>query len=217
MVFFYERFEKLFVHKISEWELKGRRYIRCISVLFLTTLAAQIGTLPITATYFEKISFISLLANLVVVPLANIALAVGFFQIIAGVFSGFLSSIIAETNNVLLSFQLMFIKWCASFDFAYIEFYKFNLFNTVAYFVILVSLFTTTMKKLKFRLVLSFLIIASVIIYNIDFDKKLKVTFLDVGQGDCAIIHTPDDKTIVVDCGKKSMSYNSGERTIAPI
>ena len=216
MVFFYERFEKLFVHKISEWELKGKKYIRYILVLFLTTLAAQIGTLPITATYFEKISFISLLANLVVVPLANIALAIGFFQIIAGVFSGFLSSIIAETNNFLLSFQLIFIKWCASFDIAYTEFYKFNLFNTVAYFVILISLLTATMKKLKFRLVLSFLIIASVFIYNVDFEKKLKVTFLDVGQGDCAIIHTPDDKTIVVDCGKKSMSYNSGERTIAP-
>ena len=216
MVFFYERLEKLLEPRISEWDVKGKKYIRYMLVLFLTTFAAQIGTLPITATFFGKISFISLLANLIVVPIANIALAIGFFQIIVSIVSPFLSSIIAESNNILLSIQLWFIRWCASFDFAYIEFYKFNLFYTVVYFLILLSLFTATRKNVKFRILLSALIFTTAVLLNMNLNKKLKVTFLDVGQGDCAVIQTPDDKTIIIDCGNKSLTYDSGERTIAP-
>ena len=216
MVFFYERFEKLLAPKINEWDIKGKKYIRYMLVLFLTTLAAQIGTLPITATFFGKISFISLLANLFVVPIANIALAIGFFQIIISIVSPFLSSVIAESNNILLSIQLWFIRWCASFDFAYIEFYKFNLFYTIIYFLILLLLFTATRKNVKYRILLSVLIFSAAVLLNLELNKKLRVTFLDVGQGDCAVIQTPDDKTIIVDCGIKSLTYDSGERTIAP-
>lgn len=216
MVFFYERLEKLFAKRINEWDIKGKKYIRYMLVLFLTTLAAQLGTLPITATFFGKISFVSLLANLFVVPIANIALAIGFFQIIVGIVSPFLSSIIAESNTLLLSIQLWFIRWCASFDFAYIEFYKFNLFYTVIYFLILLLVSTATLKNVKFRILLSALIFSTAVLLNLNLDKKLKVTFLDVGQGDCSVIQTPDDKTIIIDCGNKSLTYDSGERTIAP-
>ncbi len=216
MVFFYERFERLLSPRINEWNIKGKKYIRYLLVLFLTTLAAQIGTLPITAAFFGKISFISLLANLVVVPIANIALAIGFFQILVSIVSPFLSSIIAESNIILLSFQLWFIRLCASFDFAYIEFYKFNLFYTIVYFLILLLLFTATRKNVKFRILLSVLIFSAAVLLNLNLNKKLRVTFLDVGQGDCVVIQTPNDRTIIVDCGKQSLTYDSGERTIAP-
>ncbi len=114
MVFIYNLFEKIFNCKISEWNINEKKYVQNISVLFFTTLAAQIGTIPLTADYFGKVSVISLIANVIAVPLANLSLAIGFFQIITGIFSDYFSSIIAGTNNILLSFQLLFIKWCSS-------------------------------------------------------------------------------------------------------
>lgn len=45
----------------------------------------------------------------------------------------------------------------------------------------------------------------------------LKVTFLDVGQGDCALIETPDGKNILVDCGNSTKTFDNGEKTIAPL
>jgi competence protein ComEC len=71
-------------------------------------------------------------------------------------------------------------------------------------------------SKIAFRFVLSILLILSVLLINFDFKKELRVTFIDVGQGDCALIQTPDDKIILVDCGIVTFNYNSGERTIAP-
>jgi competence protein ComEC len=217
MVFFFTKFESLFVQKISGWNEGGRKIIYFTAILFLTTLAAQIGTLPVVAMYFGKISIVSLLANLIVVPFANIALAIGFFQILAGIFSEFLSSAIAETNNIILSAQILFIKWAASLKFAYIDFYKFDLFNTVSYFVILLLIFSIKRKEqIFYRSVLVTFILTGTWIYNHDFDRKLRLTFIDVGQGDCALIQTPEGRNILIDCGIITDNYNSGERTIEP-
>lgn len=217
MVFIYNLMDKLFLYKINEWNFSWKKYLRIISVLFFTTLAAQLGTLPITADYFGKISIVSLLANVVVVPLANLSLAIGFFQIFSGIFSDYLSSVIAEANNILLPSQLFFIKWCASFKFAYIDIQNFNFSMIILYYLLILLLLTIKNRKEIFRN--SVLILVSISIYfliNFDFNKKLRITFMDIGQGDCAVVETPDDKVILVDCGLIKDNYNSGERTIDP-
>ncbi|MDQ3022147.1 MAG: DNA internalization-related competence protein ComEC/Rec2 [Bacteroidota bacterium] len=217
MVLVYSVFEKTFIIKIREWITRGKKLTLLIIALFFTSLAAQIGTLPITALYFEKISIVSIPANMIAVPLANLSLAIGFFQIVTATLSEYLSSVIAETNYILLMVQIEFIKWCASLDFSYITIHTFNFFNLICYYLILTILITTKkVKDILYRLILCIIIIAAAFIYGYDFSKNLSVTFLDVGQGDCALIQTADNKIILVDCGIITFTYNSGERTIAP-
>jgi competence protein ComEC len=217
MVIIYSKFEKPVVKKISEWNSKGKKFTLWISVLFFTTLSAQLGTLPLTALYFGKISIISVVANLIAVPLANLSLAIGFFQIVTASVSEYLSSVISETNNLLLIFQLEFIKWCASLDFSYIQSAGFNFSDLICYYLILTILLTAKFKReILFRIILCFLIFAGSKTYGLEFTRKLRVTFLDIGQGDCALIQTADDQNILVDCGTMTFTYNSGERTIAP-
>lgn len=216
MVFFYNRFEQLLKNKIEELQRSGKQYIRIILVMFLTTLAAQIGTLPITAMYFGKISIISLFANLIVVPFANLALAIGFFQILAGIFSNYLSSVIAETNNILLSAQLGFIEWCASFEFAYVDFFGFNIYNIVIYFVCLILLITAVRNNIAFRIALCLLLVISVPLVNLNFKDETKITIIDVGHGNCTLIQTSEGKNILIDAGIRTRTFNSSERTIIP-
>lgn len=217
MAFIYNLLEKLFIEKINDWNYGLKKFIKLISVLFFTTFAAQLGTLPVTSNYFGKISIVSLLANVVVVPLANLSLAIGFFQILSGLFSDYLSSVIAEANNILLSSQLFFIKWCASLKFAYINIQSFNFSKFILYYIILLLLITIENKKELFRnLIYVFLSVSIYYLINHDFKKNLRITFMDIGQGDCALIQTPDDKTILVDCGIINDNFNSGKRTIGP-
>ena len=213
MVFFYNKFEELFLVKIENWKFFGNKTVQYIIIIFLTSLAAQIGTIPLTAHYFGKISFVSLLANAIAVPLSNLSLAIGFFQIVVSVFSNYLSTVIAGTNNLLLYLQLVFIKWCASLNFAYIEFFRFNLINTFLYFGALLLLITSKKKNIRNRILIFVLIVSFAIILNLDFRKELKITFISVGQGDCTLLQTPDGSNILIDCGPDSWNYGQKERT----
>lgn len=217
MVVIYSVFEKVIVKKISGWNIRGKKMTMYISVLFFTSFAAQIGTLPITASYFGKISLISLLANVIAVPAANLSLAIGFLQIIIALFSDFLSSFPAEVNNLLLHVQLKFINWCASVKFSFVHIPAFSSVYIVLFYL---SLFLLIISKTPAELIKQFILIIFVIvlikIYNYDFNKKLRLAFLNVGQGDCALIRTPCDQVILVDCGMMSENFNSGERTILP-
>ncbi|MEO8209204.1 MAG: DNA internalization-related competence protein ComEC/Rec2 [bacterium] len=217
MVLIYSVFEKTFIIKIREWNTSGKKFTLLVIALFFTSLAAQIGTLPITALYFGKISIISVFTNVIAVPLANLSLAIGFFQILTALLSEYLSSVIAETNGLLIFIQIKFIKWCASLDFSFISIYTFSFFSLISYYFILTILITIKkVREILFRLILCAIIIICSSVYNNEFSKKLRLTFLDVGQGDCAMIRTADNKIILVDCGTMTLTYNSGERTIAP-
>jgi len=216
MVIFYERFNEIFLKKILDSKIRYKKAIYYTSGLIFVTLAAQIGTLPITSNYFEKISFVSLIANAVMVPLSNLSLAIGFFQIAAAGFSGFISSVIADANFFLLKFQLYIVNLLASVKFSYISFYRFNTVNTIAYFIILGLIFTARKETLKLRIFFSVIITVILFIYNIDYGNSLRITYLYVGQGDCTLLETPDGSRILIDCGTKEFKYNSGESNIMP-
>lgn len=217
MVILYSAFEKIIIKKITGWNIRGKKLTMYFLILFFTSFAAQIGTLPVTASYFGKISVISLLANVVAVPAANLSLAIGFLQLITAVFSENLSVFPAEANNLLLLAQLRFIKWCASLTFSYVNIPAFSTAYIVMFYVFLfLLLFVKNAAEFIKRLLLIALMIFLLRIYNFDFNKKLRLAFLNVGQGDCALIRTPCDKVILIDCGMMSDNFNSGERTILP-
>ncbi|MCX6165952.1 MAG: DNA internalization-related competence protein ComEC/Rec2, partial [Ignavibacteriae bacterium] len=213
---FSEKFDEIFLQKILDLKIKFKKALYLIISIIFVSFAAQLGTLPITSHYFEKISFISLIANAIVVPLSNLSLAIGFFQILVATFSDFLSSVIAVVNFYLLKFQLLIINYFASFKFGYTSFYRFNTINTFGYFVILFILFIFKKEKLKLKILLLSFTIFILFILNLDFRNNLRITFLYVGQGDCTLIETPDGSNILIDCGMKDFKYNSGESNIVP-
>lgn len=216
MVFKYETFKSNFFDKIQD-KFKGKkRYLYYLINVILLTTAAQIGTLPLTAIYFEKISIVSFILNVVIIPISNISLAVGFLQIIAASVSELLSSIIAAANNFLLFIQMEMIKLSANLKFAYFEFYGMTIPRLIAYYLVIILLVTATLKKIKFRIALSGLIIFFIIVSSINFSNKLRITFLDVGQAECSLIQLPDGKNILVDCGTSYGRTDREENKILP-
>lgn len=47
-------------------------------------------------------------------------------------------------------------------------------------------------------------------------DGPLRIAFLDVGQGDAAVIRTPNGRWIVIDAGPSSPTWDAGARVVAP-
>ena len=46
--------------------------------------------------------------------------------------------------------------------------------------------------------------------------RDLEIVFLDVGQGDAALVRFPDGKTMVVDGGERSEYFDHGEQVLLP-
>lgn len=192
------------------------RILYYIMILFFSTLAAQIGTLPLTSIYFGKISLISFVSNIIAVPLSNLSLALGMLQVITAPLLSFVSEAIAEVNYLLLKLQIIMIKFFGELDFAYTIKFNFDTVSMLIYFVIFVSLYTVTLKNYKPRITFTLLLVFLLIMFRYQPEPKMKIVFFDVGQGDAALITTPSGKNILIDAGSKTDAIDNAKRHIAP-
>ncbi len=217
IVYFYPKLNTL-IPKIPE-PLEEFKIMKWLWQLFAVSLAAQIGTLPFTAYYFGKVSIISLFANLIVVPMVGLIVTVGLGGALLGIFSMWIASCFSEVNDILAIFTLNFVKWAEQVPFAIVNTATFGLQETLCYSALIGFLFNIGNKVIQKRIIFVSLIIGNVLIFTSlsqSHERNLRVTFLDVGQGDGAVIQFPSGEVFVVDAGPKSNEFDAGEKTIAP-
>ena len=69
---------------IPKWKRATRAASRVLLTSFVTSLAAWLGSLPLTAYYFHLFSPVTLLANLVVVPMSSVTLMCNLGSLLCG-------------------------------------------------------------------------------------------------------------------------------------
>lgn len=217
IVYFYPKLDAL-IPRIPE-PLEEFRIMQWLWQLFAVSLAAQLGTLPFTAYYFGRVSIVSLAANLVVVPLVGVIVTVGLSGALLGIGSMWLASCFSEVNQLLSVITLNFVRWAELAPYAVVETATFGWRETIFYSVIIGMLFNLTNKVIVKRLLFVGLLTVDLLLLRSLFDppeNSLRVYFLDVGQGDGAVIRFPTGETVLVDAGPSSPDYDAGERNIAP-
>ncbi|MCU0372792.1 MAG: ComEC/Rec2 family competence protein [Ignavibacteria bacterium] len=197
---------------------KLRKAIRYVFISLATTIAAQIGVLPITALYFSKVSVIAVFTNIIAIPLSNLSLALGFVQLILGIFSGYLASLTAVTNNFLLYLQLEFIKYFASFDFGYFEVFTVGYSFVIVYYISLILLITINKSNYYSRVLFVALLIVLLSVYSSVFsgNNNLRLTYLSLGNADCTHFRTPDNSNILIDAGYENYYNHSNSYKVIP-
>lgn len=188
------------------------------------TISAQIGVLPITVFYFNTVSVVSIISNLLVVPIVEFITILGSLMAILGQIHIVLSILIGYVNNVLLSFVLVVTKVSANMPGAVKTIVTPSVFMVICYYTVIMYFFWYKPKyKTRFRykyFAIGSLLILAIILYGTFTPKGLEVVFLDVGQGDCAFIRTCKGKTVLIDGGGySSESANStsvGENIVIP-
>lgn len=216
IVFIFDRIDTITGKKIKNWFKKWPKIFYLVYITFLTTLAAQIGVLPITMKYFGKISIAGIFTNIVAIPLSNLSLALGFIQIILGIFSSFLSSVVAEVNFYLLHYLIEFIKWSARLSFSNIEFYGMTIGIIIIFYTIFFLILLINKSNYKFIIVLLLFIISGYYLLSAFKKEELKVTYLALGNADCTHIETPDGSNILIDTGIENQYNNSTSFRIIP-
>jgi competence protein ComEC len=183
------------------------------------SLAAQIFTAPFLAYHFHRIPLVSLIANLIVVPLTNGLLAVGLVISLMG-WAG--KAVIAPLAAASYGFSWLSLKSVELFDavkVGVILWPRPDLVQIMLYGVLTGLVFWhASLKKYRFWGLALVLVLANVIIWKNALAGRpgLKVTFLDVGQGDAILVQFPNGRKMLIDTGPASDTYDSGERAICP-
>ncbi|MGE5417170.1 MAG: DNA internalization-related competence protein ComEC/Rec2 [Acidobacteriota bacterium] len=188
--------------------------------ILMASLSPQLATLPLAAYYFNLISLISVIANFLLAGLAGAAVFVGFIGIFAAQFNQFLASLCMIPAGFLTKLITLGAGYLAQIPSSYLWVAKPNIIIVIlTYASLLLILWNTPIsQKLRNAAGVAFLTIflVSILIPGQLRDwGAMKVVFLDVGQGDCIYIKTPQGYSILVDGGGSDF-YDVGQNTVLP-
>jgi len=179
---------------------------------------ALVGVYPITALYFNKISLIALISNIVVVPQVGVITALGFASSILGLFSQGLAQAVNTVNRLFVIVLFKSIQF-----FAWLPFSVRYVVTPSCIFILSYYLFFSFLPKIESsrsvrRVILFFplLIIFSAAALKILPSDKLSITFLDVGQGDAIHLRLPDRRDILIDGGGVLGKFDIGDKVVIP-
>ena len=211
---------------------KCSKLIEVVSV----TISAQIIIMPIMILYFNTIGLGFLLTNLLLSSIIGIIVMGGFVQIIISFISINAGKALANIIKIPLYLLLQISKInIGNYNVVTPDFYQIILYYLLIFILRKIYLIfhsnncTTTqnrikntmylikfkikpyIKILKFSIILVLFIICIINIIPHD----LEIYFIDVGQGDCTLIITPNNKKILID-GGGSENYDVGENILIP-
>ena len=205
------------------------------------TIGAQLSVLPIIAWYFNVLSLSSLLANLVIAPIVEWIIVAG---LLAGLLASLLplsGKVVFLLASVVLGLVYELSRWVAALPGSQIYMPTFSWWGGILYYIGLGWLIIGDeyRKRLmscvgnKYLLAMGqklrdskgwqavFLLGMLVVFfccwqmgYN---NKEMQVHFIDVGQGDSALVITPHGRAFMVDTGGvREGSYDIGSRVDVP-
>ncbi|HXC62622.1 MAG TPA: DNA internalization-related competence protein ComEC/Rec2, partial [Nitrospiria bacterium] len=209
-------------HKPEEVEMTSRaRLIRSSVLMLLLTLTTTVWTAPLVAYHFHQVAWVGLFSNLIIIPMA------GFLIVPLGLIS---SVLVLIFNLDYLPLAWFNQHGLAIFDGLVQKFSRLpaaefhlpapSLVFIIVFYLLLFFLFWTkkiqTPRFLGGSLALVFgLLMVWGLLPRLP-DRTLRISYLDVGQGDSALIEFPENKAMVIDGGGAFGDFDLGRIVVAP-
>ena len=187
----------------------------------MISLAATLATLPLLAHHFHRASLIGILANLPIVPLSGLITALGliFAFLSLFLFSGL--HWLAQLLQILIALMARLAHFFSLLPGASLLIYGPSMAMIVLYYGFLISACQWAKGRwTKISAIICLCLLLSLIgvkLYHLHHRTDLRVTFLDVGQGDCALLELPSGKAVLIDGGgSRQGDFDVGEQVVRP-
>jgi competence protein ComEC len=209
------------------------RLLRKAVLLLILSAATALATGPLVALYFNQLSLIGIVANMVVVPLAGavlvpLGLTTGLFSLLAGHLP------LAGLDQFVASAFVSLVSFFAELPHAAVHLPAPGILFLTGYAGLLVSAALAVRARLLrthrpfdfpgrtsmsvfVTMALSACLLLLVLALPHLRQPHTRVTFLDVGQGDSALVETAGGCTILIDGGgTRDNRFDTGRRVAAP-
>lgn len=205
------------------------------------TIGAQLSVMPIIAWYFNVLSISSLLANLIIAPIVEWIIVAGLLAGLVASLIPMAGKLIFLLASLVLGVVYELSRWVAALPGSQIYMPTFSWWAVVLYYIGLICLMTEKEQRnrlyntafvrywlgycpkmagrkgwqilgglLVFALILSFWQL-------LGNNKELQVHFIDVGQGDSALVITPHGRAFMIDTGGvREGGYDVGRMVDVP-
>ncbi|WP_302815212.1 DNA internalization-related competence protein ComEC/Rec2 [Selenomonas flueggei] len=206
---------------------KMHRLPRLVSMAFSITIAAQLMVLPVLAWYFNQVSISALLANLVVVPIVELIIIMGLFAGIVAYLLPLFGGILFAADSVLLGISFELTRALAAFPLSKVWLPSIGIVPSVCYYAVILMLCAPTEMRRKIlsrflayrriAAVLCLALLVGVCAWRMVMPREMAVHFIDVGQGDCALVVTPHGHAMLFDTGgTRDSAFDIGARVDVP-
>lgn len=188
------------------------------------TFGAQIILLPLLIYYFGRFSLSFALANLLLLPVAEVILPAGLIHIMLNYTLNFLTPV---TSFLCYALSVIFLKtiYCLAYiPFSLLEIAKPGFMSIFLFYLFVVFLlFRSRNKNFLPKASPVYAAAAILLIFAVNFSdlNTLSVTFFNINQGDCVFVKAPLGKNILIDTGARysfggAKRYDCAEKVILP-
>lgn len=198
-----------FITNIIGKRIKKERMAKMCSYAACCVIVS-LALLPINACFFNSISYLSPLANLLTVPLIGVIISLALLGACVS-FMPPLSSAVFAICSLLLNYMRKITAFLSSLSFSggYIK--SLRPYEVIAFYIILLLVFGYLGLKYKKQrtalLIMSAFMFLSIGI-SVSNAYTPKLDFLDVGCADCCVITTADSTHVMIDSAR---AYSSDE------
>lgn len=221
--------------------LKYKKILNKIKEIISISISVQIFIFPIIIFHLNKFSTYFIISNLLLAIIVGPAIILCFLFIIIILVNMQVAKFIGFIIEYLIQILLFFSK-VGNFPLSKIYIPTLKIYQIIIYYIMififkflydiynskninktkirvknLIALYKFRIKQKKLKSGKFFILICILIIILYKFPQKLKIHFVDVGQGDCTFIVTPNNKTILIDGGGSvNSSFDVGKNTLLP-
>jgi competence protein ComEC len=208
----------------SFFESRRSPVVRRLVLFVYVSALAILGTLPLTAHYFNRISLVGLAANCLAIPL------IGFFVVPAGLLSAMaylvspaLAGVGIQIAARVLEVAAGAVGRFADLPFAAVRVVTPSLFEIGIYFALLFALFNIRRKRTALVVAVAALFLAGADVCHWLQQRlwhpDLRVTSLDVGQGTASLLELPRGRCILIDGGgfSDNQVFDVGAGVVGPL
>lgn len=199
-----------------------QRFYLYFAALVAVTLAATVFLLPLTTHYFHRFSWVVIPANITVLPLLGLlVLPIGLFAAASYAFSPSLSETLLKAAAWGSERMMDYVRFWGSWPWSESLVISPNSAEVLLmYSVMFFAFFAVRFGWAKRGLLIVLLLLAGDITYWVHRNfchSALRVTFLDVGQGNAALVQFPGSERMLIDGGGSSDgSFDVGKMVVAP-